>query len=463
MTAADGADEAGVGDAAPAEEPAAVPQHAPASPAEQLPAASCLAPKHRPLARAQRRVSLAQPTRGHAPRVAQRRTRGWTDARARACAQLRDTARATAKSTATLCAVFCLCLFMFFGSGWAPQARYSALQLAVLDHDGGPVGAALLRAAAASPFTLVAVPPAVTVAQLIDDVDVGRYHCALALQPGASAALAASLAAGTLASYDASGDVTLVYDEGRGGASIAPLLRSVATGVVAAASASAERAARGVVATSPKLRTVVLHPVPHAGMHLAAGIAYIDCWILMLTATTIMLRMYEAWEAAGVLRTHQIAARLVHEAVVALALSFCPPAVLQCLGAGMHASTFFAFWAYAWLCMYVFGLFVTAVFRNFGGATGGLMHLVFLILNLVSSGSITPLELMPPFFRVAYGLPFYNAVAGTRTILFGSYDNLGRNVGVMFAWVAFIYGTAANAAARETRKLRAAGLATTDE
>jgi uncharacterized phage infection (PIP) family protein YhgE len=173
--------------------------------------------------------------------------------------------------------------------------------------------------------------------------------------------------------------------------------------------------------------------------------------------------MYEAWEAAGVLRTHQIAARLVHEAVVALALSFCPPAVLQCLGAGMHASTFFAFWAYAWLCMYVFGLFVTAVFRNFGGATGGLMHLVFLILNLVSSGSITPLELMPSFFRVAYGLPFYNAVAGTRTILFGSYDHLGRNVGVMFAWVAFIYATAANAAVRETRKLRASVLAASDE
>ena len=183
----------------------------------------------------------------------------------------------------------------------------------------------------------------------------------------------------------------------------------------------------------------------------------------MLTATTIMLRMYEDWEAAGVLRQHQISARLLHEAVVALALSLCPPVVLQCLGAGLRASTFFAYWAYAWLCMYVFGLLVTALFRNFGGATGGLMHLVFLILNLVSSGSITPVELMPPFFRVAYALPFYNAVAGTRTILFGSYDNLGRNVGVMFAWVVFIYATAGNAVARERRKLRAAGLFATRE
>lgn len=329
----------------------------------------------------------------------------------------------------------------------------------MLDHDGGSVGAHLLAAAAAAPFTLTAVPSAGTLAQLTRDVDVGRYHVALALRADASAQLAAALANGTLAAYDASGEITLIFDQGRGGPSMAPLLVSVATGVVAAASAAAERAARGISATPPALNIVALHPVPKAGMHLAAGIAFIDCWILMLTATTIMLRMYENWEAAGILRQHQIGSRLAHEAVVSLALSFCPPAVLQCLGAGMNGATFFSYWSYCWLSMFVFGLLVTALFRNFGGATGRLMHLVFLILNLVSSGSITPVELMPPFFRVAYALPFYNAVAGTRTILFGSYDNLGRNCGVLFAWVGFVFATAANAALRERAKLRAAGLA----
>ena len=42
---------------------------------------------------------------------------------------------------------------------------------------------------------------------------------------------------------------------------------------------------------------------------------------------------------------------------------------------------------------------------------------------------------MHPFFRIGYGLPFYNAVAGLRTILFGSWDNLGRNVGVLLGWI----------------------------
>ena len=77
-----------------------------------------------------------------------------------------------------------------------------------------------------------------------------------------------------------------------------------------------------------------------------------------------------------------------------------------------------------------------------GPKVGNLVHLVFLILNLVSSGSITAMELEPPFFQIGMGLPFYNAVSGTRTILFGSYDHLGRNVGVLFAWVGLTFALA---------------------
>ena len=64
------------------------------------------------------------------------------------------------------------------------------------------------------------------------------------------------------------------------------------------------------------------------------------------------------------------------------------------------------------------------------------------------------MELMPAFFQVGYGLPFYNAVCGLRTILFGSYDRLGRNVGVLFAWLGFAWALAAQAAVRENAELR---------
>ena len=83
-----------------------------------------------------------------------------------------------------------------------------------------------------------------------------------------------------------------------------------------------------------------------------------------------------------------------------------------------------------------------------------MIHTLFLILNLVSSTSTTPQELMPPFFQVGYALPFYNAVCGLRTILFGSYDRLGRNVGVLFAWCGLAWGLAARAAMVANAELR---------
>ena len=178
----------------------------------------------------------------------------------------------------------------------------------------------------------------------------------------------------------------------------------------------------------------------------------------MLTVTMIALQLYDAWERAGIRRDHQVAARLLHEAVCAGCLSFWPPVVLECLGAGLTARTFFALWAFYWLCMYTFGLVITALFRTLGPALGGLAHLLFLILNLISSGAISPVDLMPSFYRIGFGLPFHNAVAGSRTIMFGSYDHIGRNVGVLFAWIGLTLLMAARKTLQARRELRQAGV-----
>ena len=155
-------------------------------------------------------------------------------------------------------------------------------------------------------------------------------------------------------------------------------------------------------------------------------------------------------------RDHAICARIVHEVTTALVLSFWPPVVLQCLGAGLTGRVFFAFWAYAWLSMTSFGFIITALMRELGLELGGLVHLLFLISNLVSSGSIAPVDLTPPYYRVGYALPFFNAVAGTRTILFGSYNHIGRNVGVLFAWVGLVLLRAASRIVATRREVHAA-------
>ena len=178
----------------------------------------------------------------------------------------------------------------------------------------------------------------------------------------------------------------------------------------------------------------------------------------MLGATNAQLGFFESvWEKNGIRRDHAVLGRMLFEVVVAGALSFWPAVILRGLGTALDAPLFCAVWAYVWLCMLVFGLFITALMRNLGLAKGNLVHTVFLILNLVSSSSITPTILMPPFFRIGYGLPFFNAVQGMRTLLFGSggAEQLGRSIGVLFAWIGFILLTALRAARAYRADMRA--------
>ncbi len=180
----------------------------------------------------------------------------------------------------------------------------------------------------------------------------------------------------------------------------------------------------------------------------------------MLGATTAQLQFFEqVWERGGIRRDHAVAGRTLHEVCVAGALSLWPAVVLRGLGTDLDAARFCSIWAYVWLAMLTFGLFITALMRNLGLARGNQVHTVFLILNLVISSSITPNALMAPFFRIGEGLPFYNAVQGMRTLLFGSGGSaqLGRSVGVLFAWIGGLLLTACRAARRHRADLRAAG------
>ena len=45
------------------------------------------------------------------------------------------------------------------------------------------------------------------------------------------------------------------------------------------------------------------------------------------------------------------------------------------------------------------------------------------------------MEFMASFFQIGYGLPMMQGVQAMRTILFGSFDHMGRNVGVVSAWI----------------------------
>ena len=236
------------------------------------------------------------------------------------------------------------------------------------------------------------------------------------------------------------------------------MLQSALGDILAAASAAAERQLRNCSAkAAPVLgaRVTVLHPVRAFGENSAASDSLIMAWVLMAEVMSDMLALFGTWEQSGVRRDHQIAAQLAHLAAAAACLSLWPPVVLQCLGARLSAATFFALWAWFALLLNTFGLVITALFSSgLSPQAAGKAHLLLLILNLVSSGGLMPAPLEPPFFRMRLALPFGNAVAGARTILFGSHNRLGANTGVLVAWSAAAYCWAARRAWRARAQLR---------
>jgi hypothetical protein len=69
-------------------------------------------------------------------------------------------------------------LFLFYGSGWKPSQYYSRLRFAVVDLDGGLVGASALGGAQTLAYS-VALMPGSSLESIRQDVDTGVYHAAV--------------------------------------------------------------------------------------------------------------------------------------------------------------------------------------------------------------------------------------------------------------------------------------------
>ena len=166
-----------------------------------------------------------------------------------------------------------------------------------------------------------------------------------------------------------------------------------------------------------------------------------------MIVTNVNLKLGQLLETKGIRRDEQVVFRIVFEFFATGVLALWPPVVLAGLGApsagdqsGISPRQFFAWWAWVWLCLITFGSCITFLLRNFGEVVGNLMHTTFLILNLVSGTGVSPPELMHPFFRIGLGLPYCQAVQGSRTIIFGSYNRIGRNAGILIGWSAACIG-----------------------
>ncbi|KAK9449147.1 uncharacterized protein V1518DRAFT_417273 [Limtongia smithiae] len=99
---------------------------------------------------------------------------------------------------------------------------------------------------------------------------------------------------------------------------------------------------------------------------------------------------------------------------------------------------FVVFWIFNWLGMMAVGtllenlaLFCIATYPPMLG-----FGLIFIVISNIASAFYS-IPLQNVFYRYGYGYPIKNLADATRTILFDTRNVMGRNAGVLLAWIAF--------------------------
>lgn len=285
----------------------------------------------------------------------------------------------------------------------------------------------------------------------------------------ASAALLAAYASPSYRAYDPSSAMTFIFDEGRASQVVASLMRTAASTLSSSASFLATQALLvdaassglpssslnpAVVSNPIGVSILNLHPVAEPGLFTISGLGFIDCWTIMLGATLSNLALGDSITSAGIRREHALYAQIAQEVVLAAVLAIWPPVVVHGIGSRLSASQAVSWWLLCWLALLSFGQVITWIYRNLSPSLSSMAYSAVFVINLVSSTSVVAQEQMPSFFRIGLGLPYANAVQASRTILFGSYNKLGTNIGVLWAWIVLVWLSAVPKALRFRRELK---------
>ncbi|KAG9037262.1 hypothetical protein FRB95_006205 [Tulasnella sp. JGI-2019a] len=99
-----------------------------------------------------------------------------------------------------------------------------------------------------------------------------------------------------------------------------------------------------------------------------------------------------------------------------------------------YAGGFFLFWVFVYMNVAALGLALEAMITILTPRFTPFFLLFLVIFNVCTS--TIPIDLQPSFYRFGYGFPIYNLGIATRTIIFNTHSHLGRNAGIILAWVA---------------------------
>ena len=199
------------------------------------------------------------------------------------------------------------------------------------------------------------------------------------------------------------------------------------------------------LAQPPPVQSYLLNPMASTEVDVAPAQPFVGTvattlglviqWIFgaAVVGTTIgnsarLVSSYSIWKV--------VALRIGNTLFMTLSLAGLFVGMVAWWGEGAYSgSTIGVYWMFAWLYMSTFCMF-NIIFSLNLGVFADLTGVLFLFLNVVSSTNQLPVQLQQRFYTIGVGLPLYNAIVGSRNILMGGrQEDIGVNVGVLFAWL----------------------------
>ncbi|KLT42363.1 hypothetical protein CC85DRAFT_285597 [Cutaneotrichosporon oleaginosum] len=351
----------------------------------------------------------------------------------------------------------------YWGSLWKANHYTDKLTVRVIDRDGGDVGAGVTsfllsqRKKGGLGYFVTSPSEFPTDAELYHDIVQEGAWGAVVINAGATDNLARARASAN-ASYDGRDAIQLVYAQARNeiatGSYMVPLAtahlsqitaqlgaRSVASFLSTADAAALARLADapGTLAAPLGFRPVNLRPYDQP---VAQAITLVGLIYMLIFSFICTMANNGAREIISPYLTNRayIAYRLISPFVLYFPLSFAfslinLPFKLS-FGANSnftYAGAFFCFWFLMFLGMASVGL-ATEVFITLVGPKFVSFTLIPLIIVNVSVAAL-PYELQPWIYRYGVAMPFNNANHAIRFLIFGTRNELGRNFGILLAWI----------------------------
>ncbi|KAI0821447.1 hypothetical protein BC629DRAFT_1587717 [Irpex lacteus] len=352
-------------------------------------------------------------------------------------------------------------LGLYWGANWRVFSGLHNLDGWIVDFDGGQIGSTVISAymnatGAKEQITWRVIPSSQFPngeSDVAHAVLAEKCWIAVSISAGASDRLNAAIASADN-TYDDSAAVTLWGNEARNENAYSFFLEAQLEGPMpeAIAAFSLQQSqqlgnnAANLLRTAPKL---VLSPLNYTLVNLkpfdiqvATAVDFVGLIYLLILSFIAALANFQARVMiSGIDRRLRFKQLLILRFVAPFTIYFWLSFVFALLSLFFkvpfdrkfgHAG-FFIYWMLSWAGMLALGLALEAMVTLLTPRFIPFFLVLWIIVNV--SVVFFPVEILPTIFRYGYATPFYNVGNATRTILFGTRNQVGLNFGVLFAWI----------------------------